>query len=100
MAELWLIDAFADAPFSGNPAAVCMLPPDPMPRHHALAAEMNQAETAFLSRLDGDWGLRWFTPRVEVDLLRACHPASAHSLWESGRCRAPPAPGSIPGVAC
>ena len=86
MAELWLIDAFADAPFSGNPAAVCMLPghrPDGW--HHALAAEMNQAETAFLSRQDGDWGLRWFTPRVEVDLCGHATLASAHFLWESGR---------------
>ena len=86
MSELWLIDAFADAPFSGNPAAVCMLPghrPDSW--HQALAAEMNQAETAFLSRKDGDWGLRWFTPRVEVDLCGHATLASAHFLWESGR---------------
>ena len=86
MSELWLIDAFADAPFSGNPAAVCMLPghrPDSWLR--ALAAEMNQAETAFLSRNDGDWSLRWFTPKVEVDLCGHATLASAHFLWESGR---------------
>lgn len=86
MSELWIIDAFADAPFSGNPAAVCMLPghrPDSW--HHALAGEMNQAETAFLSRKEGDWGLRWFTPRVEVDLCGHATLASAHFLWESGR---------------
>ena len=101
MADLWLIDAFADAPFSGNPAAVCMLPghrPDDW--HHALAAEMNQAETAFLSRQDGDWGLRWFTPRVEVDLCGHATLASAHFLWESGRLLAPQRPGFIPEVAC
>ena len=86
MSELWIVDAFADAPFSGNPAAVCMLPghrPDSW--HHALAAEMNQAETAFLSRKEGDWGLRWFTPQVEVDLCGHATLASAHFLWESGR---------------
>jgi predicted PhzF superfamily epimerase YddE/YHI9 len=86
MTDLWLIDAFADAPFSGNPAAVCMLPghrPDSW--HQALAAEMNQAETAFLTTKDGDWGLRWFTPRAEVDLCGHATLASAHFLWESGR---------------
>lgn len=86
MTDLWLIDAFADAPFSGNPAAVCMLPghrPDAW--QQSLAAEMNQAETAFLSTRDGDWGLRWFTPRVEVDLCGHATLASAHFLWESGR---------------
>ena len=86
MPDLWIVDAFADAPFSGNPAAVCMLPghrPDAW--HQALAGEMNQAETAFLTRKDGDWGLRWFTPRVEVDLCGHATLASAHFLWESGR---------------
>ena len=86
MSELWIVDAFADAPFSGNPAAVCMLPghrPDSW--HQSLAGEMNQAETAFLSRKEGDFGLRWFTPRVEVDLCGHATLASAHFLWESGR---------------
>ena len=86
MSELWIVDAFADAPFSGNPAAVCMLPghrPDAW--HQALAGEMNQAETAFLKRKEGDWGLRWFTPQVEVDLCGHATLASAHFLWESGR---------------
>ena len=85
MSELWIVDAFADAPFSGNPAAVCMLSghrPDYW--HQALAGEMNQAETAFLTRRDGDWGLRWFTPRVEVDLCGHATLASAHVLWEDG----------------
>lgn len=86
MTDLWIVDAFADAPFSGNPAAVCLLPghrPDSW--HQALAGEMNQAETAFLSPRDDGWGLRWFTPRVEVDLCGHATLASAHYLWESGR---------------
>ena len=50
-----------------------------------VAAEMNLSETAFLSpRLDG-WGLRWFTPAVEVALCGHATLASAHTLWESGR---------------
>lgn len=86
MTSLWLIDAFADAPFSGNPAGVCLLPghrPDAW--QQALAAEMNQAETAFLTQREDGWGLRWFTPRVEVDLCGHATLASAHFLWESGR---------------
>ena len=83
---LMLIDAFADAPFTGNPAAVCV------PREEVdeawmqgVAAEMNQAETAFLrARPDGDWDLRWFTPVAEVDLCGHATLASAHALWETG----------------
>lgn len=86
MTDLWVIDAFAEGPFSGNPAAVCMLPghrPDAW--QLALAGEMNQAETAFLTQGEAAWGLRWFTPRVEVDLCGHATLASAHYLWESGR---------------
>jgi PhzF family phenazine biosynthesis protein len=85
MSELWLIDAFADAPFSGNPAAICMLPghrPDAWLQ--ALAGEVNQAATAFLTRKEADWGLRWFNPRVELELCGHGTLASAHFLWESG----------------
>jgi PhzF family phenazine biosynthesis protein len=82
-----LIDAFTDRPFAGNPAAVCL--PDGHPDHlwmQAVAAEMNQAETAFVRpRPDGDWDLRWFTPTVEVDLCGHATLASAHVLWETGR---------------
>jgi PhzF family phenazine biosynthesis protein len=89
MLPLLQIDAFADAPFEGNPAAVCLLP---APRDAAwmqlVAREMNLSETAFLStRADGDFDLRWFTPAVEVDLCGHATLASAHALWESGRLR-------------
>jgi len=84
---LYLVDAFTDRPFSGNPAGICL--PDADRDHlwmQAVAAEMNQAETAFLRpRSDGDWDLRWFTPTVEVDLCGHATLASAHVLWESGR---------------
>jgi PhzF family phenazine biosynthesis protein len=63
------IDAFTDKPFSGNPAAVCILE-----RHRDdacmqnVAREMNLSETAFLERTANGYNLRWFTPAVEVDL--------------------------------
>ena len=85
MTDLWLIDAFTDRPFKGNPAGVCWLehavPDDWM---QSLAMEMNQAETAFL-RVEGDgFRLRWFTPAAEVDLCGHATLASSHYLWSAG----------------
>lgn len=78
-------DAFTAAPFAGNPAAVCLLP---APREdawmQAVAREMNLAETAFLLRCGDEFGLRWFTPAVEVDLCGHATLGSAHVLWEEG----------------
>jgi PhzF family phenazine biosynthesis protein len=50
----------------------------------AVAAEMNQAETAFLEAHGDDWALRWFTPTMEVDLCGHATLASAHVLWQEG----------------
>ena len=83
---LFLIDAFADRPFTGNPAAVCLLgaPAEPVWMQR-VASEMNQAETAFVvPRADGGFDLRWFTPTVEIDLCGHATLASAHALWETG----------------
>ena len=79
------VDAFTAVPYRGNPAAVCLLPaPRDAAWMQAVAAEMNLAETAFLApRADG-FGLRWFTPTVEVDLCGHATLASAHVLWEDG----------------
>lgn len=80
------VDAFTDTPFRGNPAGVCVLDePRTTEWMQSVAAEMNVAETAFLEpRADG-FGLRWFTPLVEVDLCGHATVASAHVLWETGR---------------
>jgi len=80
------VDAFTAEPFTGNPAAVCVLPA-PRDTHwmQAVAREMNLSETAFLVRRDGgDFDLRWFTPAVEVELCGHATLASAHALWEEG----------------
>jgi predicted PhzF superfamily epimerase YddE/YHI9 len=80
--DLWLIDAFTDTPFRGNPAGVCLLPaPKPDDWMQSVAREMNQAETAFLVRGNDGFDLRWFTPTVEVDLCGHATLASAHFLW-------------------
>lgn len=80
---LFHVDAFADRPFSGNPAAVCLLPSWQEDRWlQAVGREMNLSETAFLVR-DGDgFHLRWFTPKAEVDLCGHATLASAHVLWQ------------------
>jgi PhzF family phenazine biosynthesis protein len=79
------VDAFAERPFTGNPAAVCVMP---APRDEAwmqnVAMEMNLSETAFLHPEDGGYRLRWFTPAVEVALCGHATLASAHVLWETG----------------
>jgi len=83
--RLLQVDAFTEVPFKGNPAAVCLLDREvDQDWMQAVAAEMNLSETAFLRR-DGDgFGLRWFTPAVEVDLCGHATLASAHALWEEG----------------
>jgi PhzF family phenazine biosynthesis protein len=81
----WTVDAFAAAPFRGNPA--CVLEPfDAWPDAawmQALAAENNQAESAYLLKTDDParFGLRWFTPALEVPLCGHATLASAHVLF-------------------
>ena len=79
-------DAFTDTPFSGNPAAVCILEkPADEGWMQSVANEMNLAETAFLHPEADGYRLRWFTPAAEVDLCGHATLASAHVLWEEGR---------------
>ncbi len=88
MISVFQIDAFADRPFAGNPAAVCLLDaPRETEWMQRVAAEMNLSETAFVEeRAEGDgFNLRWFTPAIEVNLCGHATLASAEALWRSGR---------------
>src|SRR5262245_44036623 len=81
---IYQIDAFANAVFSGNPAAICPLDrwlPDATMQ--AIAAENNLAETAFFVPRNGggEYDLRWFTPADEVDLCGHATLASAHIVF-------------------
>jgi PhzF family phenazine biosynthesis protein len=81
------VDAFTDRPFSGNPAAVCVLSQAADATWmQDVAREMNLSETAFLvpGSASGEYDLRWFTPKVEVELCGHATLASAHVLWEDG----------------
>ncbi len=79
------VDAFTNTHFTGNPAAVCVLPEsqdDDWMQN--VAQEMNLSETAFLVKHDDGFNLRWFTPTVEVPLCGHATLASAHVLWSEG----------------
>ncbi len=83
--KLFQVDAFTDKPFTGNPAAVCLLEgPADEKWMQKVAMEMNLSETAFLYRENESFHLRWFTPQIEVDLCGHATLASAHILWEEG----------------
>lgn len=83
--EIFQVDAFTDRPFTGNPAAVCVLPQARDEKWmQNVALEMNLSETAFLVKQADGFDLRWFTPTVEVDLCGHATLASAHVLWEKG----------------
>ncbi|VAX24156.1 Phenazine biosynthesis protein PhzF like [hydrothermal vent metagenome] len=88
--KIFGVDAFTSKPFSGNPAAVCLLTESVTDDWmQSVAMEMNLSETAFVEKVnDGEYNLRWFTPKVEVDLCGHATLASAHILWETGECRA------------
>jgi PhzF family phenazine biosynthesis protein len=87
-----IIDAFVtDGPFTGNPAAVCVLEEPRWPDAQwmqRVAAEMNLSETAFTHPLssapEADWALRWFTPLAEVNLCGHATLATAHALDRDG----------------
>lgn len=83
---IYQVDAFAEKPFAGNPAGVCILEqPADETWMQSMAMEMNLSETAFVMRSkDGDFDLRWFTPVVEVALCGHATLATSHILWETG----------------
>ncbi|MBI3515494.1 MAG: PhzF family phenazine biosynthesis protein [Proteobacteria bacterium] len=80
---IYFVDAFADRPFTGNPAAIC-----PLERWiddramQAIAAEIGFSETAFVVREGGGWRIRWFTPTLEVDLVGHATLAAAFVIFE------------------
>lgn len=74
----YIVDAFTNKPFSGNPAAVCVM--ESWPSEDAmmkLAMENNLSETAFIVKESEGYHLRWFTPGTEVELCGHATLASA-----------------------
>ena len=82
---LW-VDAFSDAPFAGNPAAVVILEgPSPETAMQSLAFELGLSETAYVWPCQDGFSLRWFTPSTEVDLCGHATLAARHALTVWGR---------------
>jgi PhzF family phenazine biosynthesis protein len=81
--KIYQADAFTDKLFRGNPAAICMLKEWlPETTMQAIAAENNLAETAFIVPSEYEYGIRWFTPTIEVDLCGHATLAAAHIINE------------------
>ena len=80
--KIYQVDAFAEALFTGNPAAVVplekWLPDDVMQK---IAMENNLAETAYYVKNGDAYDIRWFTPTIEVDLCGHATLASAYVLF-------------------
>ena len=80
--KYYVVDVFTDKIFGGNPAGVCLLEdwlPDGTMQN--IAMENCLSETAFLVKRDGYYGLRWFTPEIEVDLCGHATMGSAFVLF-------------------
>ncbi len=80
--KIYQVDAFTNKLFSGNPAAVCPLDdwlPDEVMQ--SIALENNLSETAFFIKNKDKFYLRWFTPKVEIDLCGHATLATAHIIY-------------------
>ncbi|WCJ21510.1 Phenazine biosynthesis-like domain-containing protein [Euphorbia peplus] len=91
--KYFVVDAFTNSPFKGNPAAVCFLEEDKDEEWlQAVAAEFNISQTGYLFPITGSdtvksnprFGLRWFTPVAEVKLCGHATLAAAHTLFSNG----------------
>ena len=80
--KIWIVDAFTNKPYTGNPAGVMIVLDFPEDAQ-SIAAEMNLSETAFVKSLDDDrFTIRFFTPLVEVKLCGHATLATAHVLFQ------------------
>lgn len=80
--KYYVVDAFADKVFSGNPAGICVpekWPPDWLMQD--IAVENNFSETAFTVKEGDGYHLRWFTPCGEIDLCGHATLAAAYVLF-------------------
>lgn len=79
----YIIDAFTDRVFSGNPAAICVLDrPYSDEMLQRIAREHNLSETAYLRKTGESWHLRWFTLNGEIDLCGHATMAAAYAVME------------------
>ena len=79
--KYYVVDAFTDVLFNGNPAGVCILE-EVLDEEvlQSIAAENNLSETAFILKREDCYHLRWFTPITEIDLCGHATLASAYVI--------------------
>ena len=86
--KYFIVDAFTDRSFSGNPAGVILLDSDSFPKDELMlqiAAELRYSETAFIRRhSDQEFTIRYFTPKAEVELCGHATIASFFLLHRKG----------------
>lgn len=86
--KLFIVDAFTDKPFGGNPAGVVLLDSDAFPKDDlmlSIANELRYSETAFIRRHSAqEYTIRYFTPKAEVDLCGHATIASFFTLHQKG----------------
>ena len=86
--KLFIVDAFTDKPFGGNPAGVVLLDSDAFPKDElmlSIANELRYSETAFIRRHSAqEYTIRYFTPKAEVDLCGHATIASFFTLHQKG----------------
>lgn len=86
--KYFVVDAFTDQPFGGNPAGVVLLESDQFPEEKLMlqiAAELRYSETAFIRRhSDKEFTIRYFTPKAEVELCGHATIASFYLLHHEG----------------
>jgi PhzF family phenazine biosynthesis protein len=81
--EYYHVDSFTSEQFKGNPAGVCLLRKElPDAVLLGIARENGLAETAFLKKNGKNYGIRWFTPDIEMDLCGHATLASAYIIKE------------------
>jgi len=81
----FIVDAFTDKPYSGNPAGVCILDYELSDNLMLnIAREINYSETAFLLKQNNTYSLRWFTPKTEVAICGHATLATVYVLYETG----------------
>lgn len=80
--QTFIVDAFTDRPFGGNPAGVCLVPGaiDP-PLMLKIAQELGLSETAFVRQTDRDYRIRFFSPVMEIPLCGHATLAAAKVLF-------------------
>lgn len=85
MTSFFVVNAFSQVPFKGNPAGVCLMETMPTVKWmQSVATELGFPETAFLVPTNHHFHVRWFSPKTEVNLCGHATLAAAHVLWESG----------------